>query len=131
MKAQIHNRSFLFFSLLLCLVIQSCDKTLGARQTTSIDFVTQHHSEIIPNIEIYVKYFTEDFPGFEDLETYDTMIVSNAAGRASFKNFPLGHHWFVGFGFDEKIQEQVYGALDITFNLRNLQVDTILYVGEE
>jgi hypothetical protein len=111
--------------------ISGCEDTFGPKQTTTIDLVTQHHDEIIPNIDIYVKYFTTDFPGFDNLETFDTILISNAAGRATLRNFPLGQHWFVGIGFDEKIKEQVYGAMDITFNLRNLTVDTILYVGEE
>ena len=115
----------------LSVLLPGCSDTFGLKQSTTIDFITQHHNEIIPNIHIYVKYFTTDFPGFDDMENFDTVIVSNSSGRASLRNFPLGNHWFVGVGFDEKIKEQVYGGLDVTFNLRNLMVDTILYVGEE
>ena len=132
-----HQRTYRRFVLFifvtsLWIFIVGCSDTFGTSgQTTSVNFITRHHDEIIPNIEIYVKYFVTDFPGYEQFETFDTVLISSSSGRASLRNFPLGHHWFVAIGFDEKIREQVIGNIDLTFNLRNLQVDTIMYVGEE
>ena len=58
-------------------------------------------------------------------------LTSDANGRVCFNDIPLGNHWFVGIGYDEEIREQVIGNIDIRFDLSNLQVDQILYVGEE
>ncbi len=121
---------FTQYAILGLLTVVGCTKT-GADRTTSVCFTTQHHDLIIPNITIYVKYATQDFPGFEPIEQFNQVLVSDASGRVCMSNFPLGNHWFVAMGYDELIREQVIGTMNIRFDLAQLQVDTILYVGEE
>jgi hypothetical protein len=111
------------------LSLLACNKSNELR--TSICFTTQHHDEVIPNISIFVKYSTQDFPGYDPPEQFDDVIISDAQGKVCLNDFPLGHHWFVAIGYDELIREQVIGNMDLTFDLRNLKVDTIMYVGEE
>jgi hypothetical protein len=119
-------RYMLFCFILLWL---SCNKSADLR--TSLCFTTRHHDLVIPDITIYIKYNSEVFPGFDPEHNFDTSSTSNKLGQVCMHDFPLGNHWFVGFGYDSLIRQQVYGALDIEFNLRNLRVDTILFVGEE
>ena len=98
---------------------------------TELCFTTQHHELIIPNINIYVKFNTTTFPGYDPDASFDRTLVSDANGRVCMKDFPLGEHWFVGIGYDEIIREQVIGQMRLRFDLTQLKVDTILYVGEE
>ncbi len=98
---------------------------------TQACFTTQHHSKIIPNITVYVRLNTLDFPGYDNLDEFHLMATSNGQGRVCFDDMPLGDHWFVAIGCDEEIREQVIGNIDIRFDRSNLKVDQILYVGEE
>ncbi len=121
---------FAGFSLLLLLTFSlACNK--GEALRTHLCFTTQHHEKVIPDITIYIRYNSDVFPGFDPPKNFDTFVVSDSKGRVCIQDFPLGNHWFVGFGYDPEIREQVYGAMDIRFDLRNLKVDTVLYVGEE
>lgn len=94
-------------------------------------FTTQHHDLVIPNITIYVKYATTEFPGYEPLDQFNKVLVSDENGRVCMSDFPLGNHWFIAVGYDELIREQVIGNIMIRFDFRQLQADTVLYVGEE
>ncbi len=124
------NKKFLSAILLVVLLLGGCVPSADI-QRTRLCFTTQHHEKIIPNITIYVKLNTEEFPGYEPLDQFDLELVSDENGRVCWNDFPLGHHWFLGTGYDEEIRELVLGNIDLRFDLRNLQVDTILYVGEE
>jgi len=115
---------------LVTLCFFGCDK-VGGGETTKVCFLTKHHEEVIPNITIYVKYRADDFPGYDPDLRFDAVWESDSQGRICMERLPLGHHWFVAIGYDEKIREQVIGSVDLLFDLRNLQYDQILYVGEE
>ena len=119
------------FFAILCVAafFASCEKSNTVH--TQVNFTTQHHEKIIPNITVFVKYNTSEFPGYDPPDIFDDSAVSDDRGKVSFRDIPLGHHWFVGVGFDEEIKEQVIGNMDYQFDLRHLRLDTILYVGEE
>ncbi len=117
------------FLLIILAFSLACNRSNELR--THLCFTTQHHEKIIPDITIYIKYDNEVFPGFDPPKNFDTSIDSDSKGRVCIQDFPLGNHWFVGLGYDPEIGQQVYGAMNLRFDLRNLKVDTILYVGEE
>ena len=121
-----------FLLLITCLLSlgSSCSKG-GNERRTQVCFTTQHHDVVIPNITIYVKYRTTEFPGYEPLEQFNKVLVSDENGRVCMSDFPLGDHWFMAIGYDELIREQVIGNLMIRFDFSQLQADTVLYVGEE
>ena len=121
--------AYRYLMLIFLLAGLSCSKSADLR--TSVCFTTKHHDKVISDITIYIKFNSEEFPGFDPQHNFDTFITSDNLGKVCMQDFPLGNHWFIGFGYDTEIGQQVYGALDIEFNLRNLRVDTILYVGEE
>ena len=114
----------------LSMAFWQCSSSSNGLRTEAC-FTTQHHDKIIPNITVYVKFDAVDFPGYDDLESFNLRQTSDAQGRVCFRDFPLGDHWFVAIGYDEEIREQVIGNIDIRFDLSNLKVDQILYVGEE
>ncbi|NND32294.1 MAG: hypothetical protein HKN76_06845 [Saprospiraceae bacterium] len=115
--------------MILLALGSSCSQRSDLR--TNLCLITQHHDKVIPDITIYVKFNTDDFPGYDPPEQFDRVIVSDAQGKVCLSDFPLGHHWFVGIGYDEEIREQVIGNIDLYFDLRNLSAEAILYVGEE
>lgn len=117
-----------YLTIAILLTLLGCS---GNDLRTRVCFTTHHHEKVIPNITIWVKFNSETFPGWDPPYNFDTSIESDENGRVCMNDFPLGHHWFVGFGYDPEIGQQVIGSWDYEFNLRNLEVDTILYVGEE
>ena len=100
MKASV--RHLIYF---LSLVLISCS-SIGSSPRTQACFTTQHHEKIIPNIEVYVKFNTTEFPGYVDLDQFHMQLTSDANGRVCFNDIPLGNHWFVGIGYDEEIGRQ-------------------------
>ena len=123
--------SKLYFLLLLS--VFACNK-----ETTPVIYnrtcvTTQHHEQIIGNIEVYVKYDADDFnfPGWVDLAEYDTVFTTNAAGKGCIDNLPIGTHWVVGLGTDASINQQVKGRIFVTITFEQPKIDAILYVGEE
>ena len=124
------NRLLYFPLFAIGLLSLNCNQADNQIRTQAC-FTTQHHSKVIPNITVYVKLNTLDFPGYDNLEQFHLRADSDAQGRVCFNDIPLGDHWFVAIGFDEKIREQVIGNIDIRFDRSNLKVDQILYVGEE
>ena len=123
------HRYPLYLSVAFYLSLIGCFR--GNELRTSACFTTHHHEKVIPEITIWIKFDSDTFPGFDPPYNFDTSIESDANGRVCIQDFPLGHHWFVGFGYDPEIGQQVIGSWDFEFNLRNLKVDTIFYVGEE
>ncbi len=77
---------------MLCLItlgFLGCDK-VGRGGTTEVCFVTQHHEEIIPNIKIYVKYRTDEFPGYDSDLSFDAIWESDSRGQICVQGLPLG-----------------------------------------
>jgi len=122
-------RSSLF--LLLLFYCSSCSKDDPVYDfTTEVGFKTQHHERAVPFIDVYIKYNTDVFPGYEDLSVFDTMIVSDEYGDVVFSKVSFGKHWAVGFGYDEFVGEPVRGGLP--FEILDISVpwDTLLYISE-
>ena len=117
-------------ALNLGVTFMSCNQA-DPNLRTQACFTTQHHNQIIPNIAVYVKFDAIDFPGYDNFNQFNLMQTSDRNGRVCFNDIPLGNHWFVAIGYDEEIREQVIGNIDIRFDLSNLRIDQILYVGEE
>lgn len=120
-------------TLIIGLVIflcSGCTKNNLDRRS-HICFTTQHHDLIIPNITIYVKYGATEYPGYEPLDQFHKVLTSDENGRVCMQDIPLGSHWFMAIGYDELIREQVIGNIPLRFDLNHLQIDTVLYVGEE
>ncbi len=124
------SRKSTLLLVLLTLNILGC--TIGGNDVrTHVCFQTKHHEEVIPNITIYVKYGATEYPGYEPESQFHDVWTSDENGRVCMSDVPLGSHWFMAIGYDEKIREQVIGNMPLRLDLNNLTIDTILYVGEE
>ncbi len=97
---------------------------------TRVCLNTQHHERSLPGVEVYIKYGAVEFPGYENLSVYDTMLVSDQFGEVCFPVVPLGEHWFIGYGHDDLLDEPVRGSLPIEIISLHHPRDTVLYVSE-
>jgi len=128
--------TYIFVALfILVIFLQSCQPSepIIITPETSVAIQTIHHDIIIPECEVYVQYHADrnEFPGFENFAGFDTVYYTNDDGRVLLKKMPLGTHWLYGRGYDDQIMLGVKGVLKIELSLRQPNLDTILYVGEE
>ena len=127
---------FLFSSLALLVLlfcISACEKNdppefinIGAE----VCLVTMHHERGLPNIKVYIKFNVDSFPGYTDLSLYDTSFVSDDLAEVCFPTVPVGHHWFVGFGTDELLNEPVRGSVPMKINNNFQPRDSVILVSE-
>lgn len=101
---------------------------------TSVCVQTVHHSWPVPKSTVYVKYNTDEFPGYEKPPSfYDTSFHTDNIGRGCLAPLPEGRHWLVAYGFDSLVPPfyPVFGSLKIEITLgARAKLDTILYVTE-
>ena len=101
---------------------------------TKICVTTQHHGFHIPNATVYVKYFSDTFPGYDKPPGfYDAVFTTGPDARGCFAPVPEGVHWLVAFGYDSlHYPHDVVGSLRADISLENRPVlDTVLYVSEK
>lgn len=117
----------------LLLGIFACNRKDAPRILNRTCITTQHHDLIIGNIDIYLKYDASDFnfPGYEDLAEYDTLFSTNIEGFGCIENLPIGKHWMIGLGFDDKINQAIKGRKFIDISFENPEINEVLFVGEE
>ncbi len=97
---------------------------------SQICFTTYHHERVIPHTKVYVKYYAERFPGYDDRSVYDTHFDTDGSGQVCMVDVPIGIHWFACFGVDSLIGEDVFGSRRINVPSSAYQLDTIIYVSE-
>ena len=100
---------------------------------TSLHLQMMHHAVPLPDVNVFLKYNCDTFPGYEQQTAYyDTVLVSDANGDISVSPVPPGHHWVVALGASEHgIPLPVFGRMPIYIDLENrIKVDTMLYMYE-
>lgn len=85
----------------MCVLIFACKKNqLGGKSKVSGEI--KHHSKLIPDADVYIKFNATDFPG-EDLSVYDTHIKANDKGYYEITNFYKGNYYLFAVGKDYSI----------------------------
>lgn len=110
------TKQILFALSFLILLITTACKKEGTGGKSSVKGNVKHHSVLIPNAKVYIKYGTKDFPG-SDVSTYDSNVLADANGYYEIKNLQKGDYYLYGVGYDPNISENVFGGLPI--KLRN------------
>lgn len=114
--------------ILLLFTYISCTKP-GPGGEAEIHFDVKHHSVLIPNSVVYIKYDATDFPG-TDLSKYDASTITNSVAHGSFKNLKKGNYYLYGVGFDSAVNQTVTGGLKVKISKKDEMVDVILQVTE-
>lgn len=108
MKKSSLAKSIAIFSLLAILFV-SCHKE-GMGGKASLGGYVRHHSMIIPNCVVYIKYGATDFPG-TDPSRYDGSVTADADGHYEFTSLYKGDYYLYAVGYDNSILEQVSGGI--------------------
>jgi hypothetical protein len=104
MIKQITMKTILKYSFFFCLVASllfsfgSCKKE-GTGGKSSVSGNVKHHSKLIPNAIVYIKYGATEFPGV-DISLYDDQITSDTNAHYEFKELQKGDYYLYGVGMD-------------------------------
>jgi hypothetical protein len=94
-------KTFIKLSSLLLLVLlittSSCKEGTGGKSSISGNVL--HHTKIIPNAVVYIKYGATDFPG-TDVSDYDASVTSDTNAHFEFKDLRKGDYYLYATGID-------------------------------
>ncbi|MGZ4048321.1 MAG: hypothetical protein ACXVPU_13370 [Bacteroidia bacterium] len=103
---------FLLFSVTTLLIFTACHKP-GVGGHSSVSGNVMHHTKLIPNAIVYIKYGAKEFPG-TDVSKYDDHMTSDTNAHYEFKNLYKGDYFLYGVGYDNAIMLPVTGGIGIT-----------------
>jgi hypothetical protein len=119
MKARKHILVLCLLSI--SLLFTSCHKE-GAGGKASITGSVKHHSVVIPNAVVYIKYGATEFPG-TTLSDYDDQVTADANGHYEFSSLYKGNYYLYGVGYDPSYG-LVTGGISVDLNKnRSYSVD--------
>ena len=99
------------FLLLSVFAIASCKKE-GTGGKSSVSGAVKHHSQIIPNAVVYIKYGATEFPG-SDVSVYDASTVATTSAKYEFKELQKGDYYLYSVGYDSAISLPVKGGFGV------------------
>ena len=89
----------------------SCYKE-GTGGKSNISGYVMHHSKLIPNAVVYIKYGAKEFPG-TDVAAYDQSITADANAHYEFTDLRKGDYFLYGVGFDNSGPYTVVGGIAV------------------
>lgn len=126
------NRIFNIASLLFIVVfLVSCKKNqLGGSAT--IKGVVKHHTKVIGNAVVYIKFNAKEFPGTDE-SIYDDKVTSNSLGEFEIKCYQ-GNYYLFGSGIDSQVLingGKVIGGIPVKIrNEESLEVTVAVTEGD-
>ena len=111
MKTLIKFTTILFFTAILSFSFSACKKE-GTGGKSSVTGNVKHHTKLIPNAIVYIKYGATEFPG-TDVSLYDDKVTADANAHYEFSGLQKGDYYLYGVGYDDAILEQVSGGISI------------------
>lgn len=122
-------KNFVFIVLLILISFFGCKKNqLGGK--AQIKGVVKHHTKIIANAAVFIKFNAKDLPG-TDTTLYDDKVKADAEGNFLIKCYK-GNYFLYGYGYDSQVATnggRVTGGSAI--NIRNNEkLDLELFVVE-
>jgi hypothetical protein len=117
MKLFFYHRATLNFSVLVLLLILSSCRKEGAGGKSSVSGNIRHHSALIPNATVYLKYGAKEFPG-TNTSVYDVSVNADANAHYQFSDLRKGDYYLFAVGYDNAIFEEVKGgiAIELKYN---------------
>jgi hypothetical protein len=105
-------KSFSVLIIILTMIFSTACHKEGSGGKSSVYGYTKHHTAVIPNCVVYIKYGAKEFPG-ADVSKYDASITADANGYYEFKDLRKGDYYLYGVGYDASISEAVSGGVSI------------------
>ena len=101
---------FAILLLMFCLTT-SCTKE-GTGGNSNVSGVVVHHTELITDATVYIKYGATEFPGSSPDDYDDYIVVDTASAFYEFKELKKGTYYLWGSGYDPS------GDYDVTAGFR-------------
>lgn len=95
----------------LVTVSSGCRKE-GLGGNGSISGTVYHHSVIIPDCDVYIKFNATEFPG-ESPALYDSSVKADKNGEYVFPKVYKGDYYLYGVGYDKNIMQIVRGGVHV------------------
>jgi hypothetical protein len=103
--------ALLIVSAIMALTFTSCHKE-GTGGHSSVNGNVKHHSKLIPNAVVYIKYGATEFPG-TDVGLYDDHVTSDTNAHYEFTGLRKGDYYLYGVGWDAAGPFEVKGGVGI------------------
>ena len=111
MKTILKHTAIFCIALMAIFTISSCKKE-GTGGKSSVSGNVKHHSKLIPNAEVYIKYGATEFPG-TDLSKYDAHTTADTNAHYEFKDLQRGDYYLYGVGTDLAGPFPVTGGISV------------------
>lgn len=98
MKTILKHTAIFCLMAIAIFTISSCKKE-GTGGKSNVSGNVKHHTKLIPNAEVYIKYGATEFPG-TDLSSYDDHTTADANAHYEFKGLQKGDYYLYGVGMD-------------------------------
>lgn len=98
MTLRLKYTTVLCLTLAISLAFSACKKE-GVGGKSSVNGNVKHHSKLIPNAIVYIKYGATEFPG-ADISLYDDKVTSDTNAHYEFKDLEKGDYFLYGVGTD-------------------------------
>ena len=122
MKKIVNLKRGFFIVVASSILFISCHKE-GTGGKSSVSGLVRHHSMVIPNCTVYIKYGTKDFPG-TNVSSYDSYVTVDGSGHYEIKDLRRGDYYLYGTGYDNTIMETVSGGVGVTLRYnKNSDID--------
>ena len=108
--------------------ISSCKKE-GTGGKSKVSGKVKHHTKLIPNAIVYIKYGATEFPG-ADVSAYDDQVTADTNAHFEFDELQKGDYYLYGVGYDDAISESVVGGVGIKLR-RNESIESDVPVTED
>ncbi len=103
--------------------ISSCKKE-GAGGHSSVSGSVKHHTKLIPNAIVYIKYGATEFPG-TDINLYDAHVTSDTNAHFEIKDLRKGDYYLYGVGWDNALMQTVTGGTGIKLKYNKASVNDV------
>lgn len=123
MKNEVKHIAIVFFVAIFIFTISSCKKE-GTGGKSSVSGNVKHHTKLIPNAIVYIKYGATEFPG-ADVSTYDDQVTSDINANFEFKDLQKGDYYLYGVGYDFTGSYTVVGGIGLTLKRDESSINDI------
>jgi len=111
MKSIFKHTTIFCLTIVLVIAFGSCKKE-GTGGKSKVSGNVKHHTKLIPNAIVYIKYGATEFPG-TSISVYDDQVTADVNANFEFDGLQKGDYYLYGVGYDDAIMEQVVGGVGI------------------